>query len=63
MNDLINAINSIYYSVINDISFNVLNKEIKFDLTLHDIGNISSHIMHFKNVESFLWIEKPKDSK
>ncbi|MEE0831314.1 MAG: hypothetical protein UIM26_07615 [Longicatena sp.] len=63
MNDLINAINSIYYSVINDISINVFNKEIKFDLTLHDIGNISSHIMRFKNVESFLWIEKPKDSK
>ena len=59
---MICAINSIYCSTINDIDFNVSNKEIKFDLTLNENGNISHHIMQFKNVTSFLWIEKPKDS-
>ena len=62
MDDMICAVNSIYCSTINDIDFNVSNKEIKFDLTLNENGNISHHIMQFKNVTSFLWIEKPKDS-
>ena len=63
MDDMICVINSIYCSTINDIDFNVSNKEIKFDLTLNENGNTSHHTMQFKNVASFLWIEKPKDSQ
>lgn len=63
MDGLISAINTIYYSTINSIDFNMSNKEILFKLTLTDKGNISNHSMLFKNVSSFLWIEKPKDSK
>lgn len=63
MDDMICAINSIYCSTINDIDFNVSNKEITFKLTLTDNGNISHHTMQFKNVTAFLWIEKPKDSQ
>lgn len=63
MDDLIYAINSIYYSTINDIDFNMSNKEITFKLTLTDNGNISHHTMQFKNVTAFLWIERPKDSQ
>ena len=63
MDGLLCAINSIYYSTINDINFNMSNKEITFKLTLTDNENISHHTMQFKNVMSFLWIEKPKDSQ
>jgi len=63
MDDLICAINSIYYSTINDIDFNMANKEIIFKLTVTDNGNISYHTMHLRNVTSFLWIERPKDSQ
>ena len=63
MDGLLCAINSIYYSTINDINFNMSNKEITFKLTLTDNENISNHTMQFKNVMSFLWIEKPKDSQ
>lgn len=62
MDDVICAINAIYCSTINDIDFNVLNKEIKFDLALFDNGNKIHHTMRFTNVTAFLWIEKPKDS-
>ena len=61
MDGLLCAINSIYYSTINDINFSMSNKEITFKLTLTDNENISHHTMQFKNVMSFLWIEKPKD--
>lgn len=63
MDGLLCAINSIYYSTINDINFDMSNKEITFKLTLTDNENISHHTMQFKNVMSFLWIEKPKDSQ
>lgn len=63
MDDVICAINSIYCSTINDINFDVSNKEIIFDLTLNESGNVSHHTMQFKNVTSFLWIEKPVDSQ
>lgn len=60
MDDVNSAINSIYCSTINNIDFNVLEKEIKFDLTLTDNGNISHHTMQFKNVTAFMWLEKDK---
>lgn len=60
MNDVTCAINELYYSIINDIVFNVSNKEIKFDLTLIDNGNRTRHSMQFKNVTSFMWLEKPE---
>lgn len=63
MDDLICAIDNIYYSNINSVDYNMSNKEISFKLTLNDDGNISKHTMQFKNVSSFLWIERPKDSK
>lgn len=63
MDDLICAINSIYCSTVENIEFNLPNKEIEFKLTLTDNGNRSNHTMQFKNVVSFLWIEKPKGSQ
>lgn len=63
MDDMICAIDSIYYSTINDISFDVSNKKIKFELTLKEDETITHHTMQFENVTSFLWIEKQKDSQ
>ena len=63
MDDLICEINSIYCSTVENIEFNLPNKEIEFKLTLTDNGNRSNHTMQFKNVVSFLWIEKPKGSQ
>jgi len=60
MDDVNSAINSIYCSTINDIDFNVLEKEIKFNLTLNTNGKKTHHIMKFVNVTSFLWLEKDK---
>jgi hypothetical protein len=63
MDDLINAINSIYYSVIDDIEINILSKQIVFELTLYENGNRTHHIMQFGNVTSILWLEKPQNSQ
>lgn len=61
MSDITHAVNSIYYATIEHMDFNVCNKEIKLDLTLNENGNKSNHTLRFKNVTSFVWIEKPKD--
>lgn len=61
MDDIINAINSVYCSIINDINFDVEKKEIIFDLTLEDDCKKTYHSMKFFDVTSFMWIEKPKE--
>lgn len=58
MNDIITALNSIYYSTINNIDINLSRKEIVFDLTLTDAGNVTNHELRFIDCSSFLWIEK-----
>ena len=54
-----NAINAIYGAIINDINFNILQKEITFSLTLVDDGVTTNHMLKILDCESFLWIEKP----
>ena len=59
MENIVNALNSIYGSVIKDINVNMFDKEISFDLTLVDSGIKTNHKLKFINCASFLWMEKP----
>jgi hypothetical protein len=61
LKDINSALSTIYCSTINNIDVNLSNKEIVFDLTLVDNGNITKHQLSFVNCTSFLWIEKKYD--
>lgn len=63
METLTKMIDFIHYSVISEINFNVLKKEIKFNLILENNGTKTYHTLQFNNVTSFLWTESFKDSE
>ena len=52
--------NSLWSSTIKKINFDLFNKTIKFDLTLLERENETSHTLEIMDYESFLWIEKYK---
>ena len=60
LKDISSALNSIYCSKINKLDVDLLNKEMIFNLTLVDGGNVTNHELKFVNCSSFLWLEKNK---
>ena len=60
MEDIIGALDSIWYSTINSVNVDMLNKTITFELTLVDNGETTDHELKFVNCRAFLWLESDK---
>lgn len=60
MEDIIGALDSIWYSTINSVNVDMLNKTVTFELTLVDNGETTDHELKFVNCRAFLWLESDK---